>query len=449
VQLTSQQIEALAGDPATLTRAKKLAQPRSWTGLGRSARACWGECRGSKVYQVRVELAGLVSRCSCPVRKLPCKHALGLLLVLAQHAAAVGHGAEPTWVSEWLDKRAAAKAAKAAKTGGVAAAPKPVDSDAQAKRAEKRAARVAEGIDQLDLWLHDLVRIGLATVQENSPGIFEDQARRLVDAQAPGLAAWVRRLAGIVLASGDWPRRLLAQLGRLSLLIRAYRRIDALDPDLQADLRQLIGWTVPRDEVLRSGERLHDRWQTIAQEIRDADRLSTQTTWLLGQRSGARAMVLRFAVGSRQRFADPLMLGVEFEGQLAYYPGAARQRALIVDQEVPTEIREPLRGGMTIDQVLDDTASALARQPWLERFGVVLSQVAPVLRDDGALCLVDRSGQSVPASGVDPYLLLALSGGAAIDLGGEWDGEIFTPSLTVHGGHAHLLRPRPPAPEPR
>jgi hypothetical protein len=392
---------------------------------------------------VRVDLRDLVSACSCPVRRQPCKHALALLLLAAAEPGALSPSAAPEWVAAWLERRAAAAKARAERAASPSAGKRPVDSAAQAKRAAERAERVAEGLEQLGRWLGDLVRVGLASVEESSPGIFEEQARRLVDAQAPGLAGWVRRLAELPLATPDWHERLLEELGRLTLLLRAYRRRDALPEDLQADLRQLIGWKVTKERVLAEGARLRDRWQAIAQEVTEDDRVRTQRTWLLGHKSGAKALILRFAVGSRRSFTEPLHLGEEFDAELAYYPGASRQRALLAAREsVPTQLSE-LVGGQSIADLRAEVSRALARQPWLDRFGALLSGVAPTLSDDGALRLVDETGDHIAAANVDPFLLLALSGGAPIDIGGEWDGAAFSPSLTVIDGRAHRLRPKP------
>src|SRR4051812_15248283 len=106
MEWTAATVEALAPDAASVTAARKLARPAPWSELGRDERAVWGLCRGSGSlpYQVQVELAGPASTCSCPSRKLPCKHALALLLLID----GVPAGSPPDWVVEWLDSRAAA-----------------------------------------------------------------------------------------------------------------------------------------------------------------------------------------------------------------------------------------------------------------------------------------------------------------------------------------------------
>src|SRR4051794_40882014 len=98
VTLSQDQVLALAPDASAVAAAKKLATPKPWRGLGRDARAVWGECQGSAVYQVRVDLGDLAAKCTCPSRKLPCKHALGLLLLAANDPASVPGAAAPSWV---------------------------------------------------------------------------------------------------------------------------------------------------------------------------------------------------------------------------------------------------------------------------------------------------------------------------------------------------------------
>src|SRR5688572_4415777 len=84
VTLTTDQILALAPDAGSMSAGRKLAHPRHWRSAGRADTALWGECQGSTLYQVRVDVsqpAAAAVKCSCPSRKFPCKHALALLLM--------------------------------------------------------------------------------------------------------------------------------------------------------------------------------------------------------------------------------------------------------------------------------------------------------------------------------------------------------------------------------
>ncbi len=229
MELTVEQALALAPDASSATAGRKLAKPADWRNLGRSDSALWGECQGSALYQTRVDLRDYATNCSCPSRKFPCKHALGLLVLAVSTPDVVPGGTAPEWVESWLSRRSQ----RAASQDGVADSdvapvagvkPKPRQS------ADRRLVRVQAGVEAFDLWLDDLIRNGLAHAGMQPARFWEQQAARLVDAQAPGLASRVRSLAAIPNASPDWPARLLEELGKLSLLTHAFGRIDELPP---------------------------------------------------------------------------------------------------------------------------------------------------------------------------------------------------------------------------
>src|SRR6185295_11590067 len=102
--MTSDQVIALAPDAASAKAGAALASPRKWSGCGRDAdgRVVWGLCQGSgaKPYQTRVDLSEPAFNCTCPSRKFPCKHALGLLLLLAASPDQVPASDTPDWVLE-------------------------------------------------------------------------------------------------------------------------------------------------------------------------------------------------------------------------------------------------------------------------------------------------------------------------------------------------------------
>src|SRR5512134_13753 len=221
VTYTSEQILALAPDASSAQAGKTLATPHKWLSLGRDNRSVWGECHGSgaKPYQTQIDLSEPAFKCSCPSRKFPCKHALGLFLLLADKPATIKSSMPPAWVIDWLhtrDERAQKQAEKKERP------PTPVDTEAQGKRAAKREAKIDAGIDELDVWLRDLIRSGLAKAQTQPNSFWGTPAARLVDAQAPGLARRVRELATIPASGPGWQERLLDRLSCLHLLIEGY-----------------------------------------------------------------------------------------------------------------------------------------------------------------------------------------------------------------------------------
>ncbi|MGC1275144.1 MAG: SWIM zinc finger family protein [Planctomycetaceae bacterium] len=429
IAFTTEHVAGLAPDAASAAAGRKLAAVAHWDALGRSDAAVWGLCKGSAVYQVKADLADFGYHCSCPSRKFPCKHTLALLTLLATSAEAFATGEPPDWVVEWLSRRQARAVRQTEKTEE--AASKPVDEQAQRKRVEKRENRVREGVERLDLWMRDLVRSGIAGIESKPASFWDEQAKRLVDAQAPGLATCIGRLAELPGSSPDWPEQLLSELGRLSLALHAYNRLNTLEEDLAADVRQLIGWNVATEDVDRDGERVTDDWLLLGQYVADDGRVRTQRTWAFGAATGRSALLLQFAAGL-QPFAEPLLPGARQRGTLAFYPGRARLRAKFVGREGPPEPILERPSGNTIDAFLGDVAETLSRQPWLATFGGVLREATVVpgepwhVRDAAGDALpLAASGLPLAASG--HWKLLALTGGHPCDLAGEWDGRRFRP----------------------
>jgi hypothetical protein len=419
LELSAAQVQALAPDASSVAAGKKLAKPTSWKTLGQSSAAVWGECQGSALYRTQVALVDFASKCTCPSRKFPCKHALGLLFLAADAKAAFAPAAPPEWVTSWLEKRVAAQDKKQARAD--AAADKPVDEVAQAKRAAKRHDNVLSGIDQLDAWMNDVIRQGLARVQSESGSFWELQARRMVDAQAPGLASRVRRIGERVGGGEHWARRALHELGSTALLTHAYRRLEQLEPSLAADVRRLVGFSLDQTEVLAHGDIVDDEWSVLAEVTRDEERVRMQRAWLRGDASGRTAMVLQFAAGTAATFPETLLAATRFRASLAFWPSACPQRALIVSRaQQPEQLRgEP--AGVGIAHNLDRFAEMLGRLPWLDRDLFVLGAVVPVQIESG-YAVVDHSNHALRLEGSEHDVLLALSGGHPLTVIGEWNG---------------------------
>ncbi|WP_308126058.1 SWIM zinc finger family protein, partial [Nonomuraea ceibae] len=97
------QVLALAPDAPSRKAAQEVAAPGSWTSCGVAGDVLFGACEGSDPtpYEARVDLAEPAYRCTCPSRKLPCKHVLGLLLLWsAGHAPATP--TLPSWAADRL-----------------------------------------------------------------------------------------------------------------------------------------------------------------------------------------------------------------------------------------------------------------------------------------------------------------------------------------------------------
>lgn len=430
---TAPQILALAPDSSSAKSGQELANARKWPGLGATEDAAWGECQGSgsKPYQAQIALAEPAFKCTCPSRKFPCKHGLGLLLLLEKQPEAFTQTDMPDWVSQWLESRTQKAEQKAQK---VEAAPDPA---AQAKRAAQRETKVAVGLADLDHWLRDLVRHGLADAPSKPYSFWDGPAARLVDAQAPGAARLVRSLAGVISGPGG-AERLLERLGRLHLLVEGYRRLETLSPDTQADIRAVLGFTIKEDEVL-AGSSVPDRWLVVGQSVEEEDRLRVQRTWLHGSQTRREALLLQF-VHASQTLEAGLVPGSCVDAELAFYPSAYPLRALVKTRhDAPSPIIE-LPGHDDLLTATGAYAEALARQPWLERFPMLLRGILP--QQDGTGWIVRDAGDRVlplAPRGGDGWPLLALSGGHPITLFGVWDGDSLTPLSMLVEERFHAL----------
>lgn len=428
---TAQQVIALAPDAASASAGQGLSSGSKWQGTGRSGRAIWGLCKGSgkNPYQTRVDVGEPAFKCSCPSRKFPCKHGLGLLLLFANQPDTFPTADEPGWVSEWLDGRQERTAKKAERAGQQAV--EPADPEAQAKRAEKRAQNIEEGIRHCRLWLDDLARRGLAAALADARTDWETTAARMVDAQATGLANMVRAVPGLMASGPGWERRTTDWLGRLYLLLTAGERLDQLPPELADTVRTTLGWTTPTKQVLGQ-EGVTDRWAVLGQAFDDDGRVRARRTWLFGRASARRALLLDFAPGTRP-FEISVMPGTEFDAELCFYPGSLPLRAVIKDRSdaLPLDTSLAKAFDATIPNALAGYAAALATDPWLRQWPVDLADARPAHRGDRWF-IVDRNDHTLP---IDPGFAgarrfwdwLSVTGAEPAGLVLEWDGESAIP----------------------
>jgi hypothetical protein len=230
---------------------------------------------------------------------------------------------------------------------------------------------------------------------------------------------------------------LLAELGKLSLAARAYEYIDQLPPPLQQTLRQFAGFSLREEDVLAAGVIVRDRWQVIGQCVEHGDRIRTQRTWLMGEASRRNALLLQFAAGM-QPLAASWIPGTAFEGELAFYPGAGMQRALLKGAASPSPAPAAFLRSCSMMQMLDDAATMLAANPWHERLATVLQSVAPVVRD-GQWLMVDSEGHCLPLVRAEHWIWLAVSGGHPHDVAVEWDGKAARPLGMLIDGYYYVL----------
>ncbi|MDR3637943.1 MAG: SWIM zinc finger family protein [Isosphaeraceae bacterium] len=430
---STEQILALAPDAGSAKSGRELATTRKWVTLAFQGETLWGECQGSgaKPYQTKVALEGPAFHCSCPSRKFPCKHALGLFLLWTSQSSALPQAEPPPWVASWLEGRAQRveqKAKKEQERQEKRDKGEPTtDVTAQKKREMARWAKVTAGVDDLGVWIGDLVRHGLVTVQGKASSLWEDQARRLIDAQAPGLARRLRQMEGIPLSGDGWQEPLLDRLARIHLAVEGCRRFDTLAPELRDELRGVLGLPVDQDSI-RALPGVRDVWQVVGQRVESEDRLRTQRTWLLGRETGRPALVLDFAYGNSQPLDATLPAGSQIDAELTFFPGTVPLRALVKVRYSPLDALEAPKGYATIPEAYAAYAVMLGRSPWMESIPLVLHNVQ--LSPRGETWLVrDAIGRVLPLAPrfALGWACLGLSGGQPLTLAAEFNGATLEP----------------------
>ncbi|MET8052140.1 SWIM zinc finger family protein [Streptosporangium sp. NPDC005286] len=432
------QVLALAPDASSQKAAGTISSPRKWSGTGVTADAVWGECAGSgsKPYRACVDLSEPAYRCTCPSRKFPCKHALGLLLLWSADGVPAAEEVAD-WVGEWLDGRRD-RAARAVEAGATRAARSAEAAPADGRRAALREQRVSAGLSDLERWLADQVRQGLAGSRRHDQ--WDDLVKRLIDAQAPAVAGSLSRLP-VVLDGDDWPARLLSEYALLHLLCVAHRNLAApagegtgdgpggvpevVPAGLLERVRDRVGFSVTKEEVL-AGEVVRDLWDVLGRRDEEHDRLIARRVWLRGRKTGRAALVLSFApVG--QALDASLVTGTTMDADLAFYPGSTPLRAVVAARHDAAPAGPP--PGQSIERALDEVAEALAGDPWLDSWPLVLEGVTPA--GSGSRLLAGPSGGLPlhPSAGT-PWRLVATSGGHPLTVAAEWTPRGLRPLTT-------------------
>jgi len=424
VILSENQIEKLAPKPTAFKAGQKLSSASKWSKLARSGRALWGEIKGSgsKPYLTEVDLEDLAFKCSCPSRQFPCKHAIALLLVRAQLGDQIAVELEPEWVQDWLDKRRE----KAAKPKKEEKDYTPEEQERQAKgkakRQESRMVKVNAGVEELERWLEDLIRVGLLDLPNRPTKDFETMAARLVDAQATGLAGWIRSLGQLSFGEPDkWQKEAMSILGKLFALVQAWKNYPQLSPVWQLSLKNLLGWSQSPKELKTDTEALaiEDDWIVLGQEKEHYDGLEIERTWLWGCSSNQSALNLSFG-NTFSPIVSQFVTGTILQANLAFFPAVLPQRAVLRMQNrlLPSLQQYPefVEDGRAL---LSSEADQLAINPWLNNQAYLLAQ-SRLIREEEEWYLLDQSKKLIPLVSnfpVDKLMyLLALLGAERRDM---------------------------------
>jgi len=421
VQFSEEQIWALAPDEASKKAGKDLAHPEKWISKGANDVAIWGECKGSgsKPYETQIHVETITFKCSCPSRKFPCKHSIGLLVLFVKNKSFFTDLHPPKWVTDWLNKKAEQTTKK------VEQKDKPVDEFAQAKRLQAREQLVENGIDELLLWIKDVVKNGIVSMPENGTSILHHLAKRMVDAKSQGLASILKKMAVIDYYSEGWEEKFLSQLIHLYLTISGFKNKTHINELLLEDVRSNIGFTIAQEQ-LKTKQGITDNWMVIGKQTIHDDDMVIEKNWLYGCSTKQYALIIQFSV-RWQINSLLLMPGSCVHATLVYYPSAWPLRAIIKEQFALVETPKPI-GFNNWNEVSSVINNNRAMMPLTIEIPFIIHQVLPVFYQN-TWWLKDETHTMVrmPNNFTALYTLLAISGGQAIDVSVVGNGDIFQP----------------------
>ena len=460
VQPTPEQVLSLAPDSAVGAAALALAVPASWSFAGCDDQAVWGNyiAAAAEPYAVAIDLsddiAGPAYRCTCPSRKLPCKHALGLLLLHANNG--VVHAPRLPFAQQFMLRRASRSQSTDVPTAELAsvAAANDVESaavavgaadrgaspsltgmqlpdPARSKRQHDRAERMRAGLQELDRWLADRIRAGLASPELADTSNWDLLAARLIDAQCGSLAGRVKRVAAKVGQHPQWHEDVLEELALMHVLAVGAQHTSSLPADLADGVHVATGLASAKDDVL-AGVPTTARWTVAGVSRTREDRITVQRTWLCASDASdpggnnTWAMLLAFGVFGAEATLE-YNVGAEFQADLHWYPGGIALRAIVGREHVEPAPSTVAPHACSIADALSACGWAVAREPWLERYPMCINAV-PAPLGNGRWALADPTGSVPIAAGFSATAeLVCSSGGLAVCVMGEWSADGFLP----------------------
>ena len=246
-------IASLAPDAPSLRNGRAIMQSGQFSNVCRneSATAFFGHCTGSGAtpYSVTVDVsAAPVFICSCPSRKRPCKHALGLLLCYAAgQPFAISEIPQPIQEKRKTVPRSGPKE-KQSKTGAVAAA--------------KKIAAQLEGLALAHKLVSSIVSEGIGSVNGKTLARLHNQSKQLGNLYLPGVQKAFREILDCFTLTDTevMYSSVCASLARFHAITeqgRAYlqKRLDdpALPRDAQTELESLLGYAWQLSELRERG----------------------------------------------------------------------------------------------------------------------------------------------------------------------------------------------------
>lgn len=410
-----------------------------WEQTGRQGHCLWGIYRVAdeeERHEVVVRTDDFRFRCKCADGSVLCPHAFNLLLLGVDAPRRFPeNSAPPHWAKTVIEQWD--------KAGGRIASQglKPWNNRLQGKRLQQ----MSDGLALLELWLQDLLRQGLLTL-ENNPDSINHIARRMVDHKLGTIGRRLRRWVSY-LQQPDWPPILLDEIGLLYLTIQAMRKLENLPQDLPEDLLTMMGVSIRRNDLLAEPQRVCGRYVCTGVMVKEEEsNMQSIWSWLINLDEHAYTLLLDFEVNGVAAQRYPISLGEVHDLELVYYPSVLPQRAVVRRGFLAksSDERHALpRGFPTLSSFAQEHARLVATVPWRSQVPALLDAVVPVLDGDG-LYVVDKDRYRLPLQ-IEKAAwqeLCSLSGGKPLTLFVVWNGRSLSALSAWVEGQCHALTPK-------
>lgn len=294
--------------------------------------------------------------------------------------------------------------------------------DAKEKRSQERFSKVEAGLSELEVWLQDLMRVGILSLPEREKSFFTSIRARMIDAQARGLGDLLRDLSQLEYNKGNlWQQQALEIIAKMYLLIEAFKRFDDLDILTQQDLKIAIGWNVNQKEVVENpdNEPIKDDWLLFHRSSELIEDITVQKNWFYGCNNGKFALVLYFSFRNL-----PIEHQLEWtkiaNAELIFAPSALPIRAFIKSHELFQDDYDfQPRPLPDFDALQETFATQMSQLAWLDEMPYLIAQATP-LNIDNQYFIKDNKQNILPISKNIPPLVwlrfLAISGGRPISI---------------------------------
>lgn len=407
---TEEQLLGLAPDSFTIRAARGLTKAGKWQALGRNQDGAWAELPNSRnkdPFKVMLLFEDMTLWCACQSTKAPCNHGLMLLLLLTNQLNAFETAVSPpTW---FIAKQKRHNHQK---------------QRTLSNQKPNNLQHLRTGMSELELWLKDLIRNGLADLPGRPKKYWTAMADRMVDAEAPIISHKLRALSPVPVKKKDWPEHYLRQLGQLYLLTQGFKHWESQTLEAQADLKTAVGWLPTEPSHLE----ITGDWVVLGRHAKAYGRHRRLCVWLWSITHN-RAVIILQRIAPRKATSHYYATGMHLSGTIQLANGNRPIFGLLPTALIANEgDRQQDYGYGSISEAYNDYAQSKAVFPWLTAFPMLLRQVKPKHTQDGWI-LIDKSGTVLPL--VHPFShgwhLEAISNGRFLSLFGIWDGTALKP----------------------